>query len=102
MIFLLDALAQVLDGHVFLRQLDLDGSALLLEVAKAPAFFAESFLAAGDFAFLRLLLTEHPGGLCVYLFALVTEALDLQCGLLYFQLRLFLARDERAHFRPAL
>ena len=45
MVFLLDALAQVLHRHVLLRQLHLDGAALLLQLGQAPALLAQGFFA---------------------------------------------------------
>ena len=56
MVFLLNAIAQVLHGHVLLRQFDLDGAALLLDFGQAPPLFAQGFLAGGNVSFLRLLL----------------------------------------------
>ena len=41
-VFLLDPLAQVLHGHVLLRQLDIEGAALFLQLGQAPALLAQA------------------------------------------------------------
>ncbi len=63
MVFLLDPLAQVLHGHVLLRQLDLQGAALLLQFGQQPPLLAQAFLARSHLRFLRLLLRQQFGGL---------------------------------------
>ena len=77
LILLLNALAQVLRGHGFLSQLDLDAAALLLDLGKTTAQLAQGFLARVDALILRFLLCEEFSSLPVDDFALVREALNL-------------------------
>ena len=93
-VLLLDPLAQVLHGHVLLRQLDLEGAALLLQFGQAAALLAQGFLPRGDVRFLGLLLRQQLGGLRVHLLALVLQRLDPAAGFLDFGLGLLLAADE--------
>ena len=81
-VFLLDALAQVLDGHVLLRQLDFEGAALLLAVRSGGgAARASSSSRAAMSLVLRLLLRQQFGGLGVDLLAVVPQRLDLARGI---------------------
>ena len=73
-VFLLDPLAQVLHGHVLLRQLDLEGAALLLQLGQDAALLAQAFLARRDVRVLGLLLRQQLGGLGVDLLAVVLRA----------------------------
>ena len=93
-IFLLDAFAQVLDGHVFLRQFHVQGAALFLQLGQLPPLLAQVFLARGDVGFLRLFPRQQFGGLRVHLLALVLQTLDLRPRILNFRFRLLLAADE--------
>ena len=56
MILLLDALPQVLNGHVLLRQLDFDRAPLLLQVAQSPPLLPQALFTRSNVRFLRLLL----------------------------------------------
>ena len=78
MILLLDAFAQVLDGHVFLRQFHVQGAALFLQLGQPAALSAQMLLARGHVAFLRLFPRQHFGGLRVHLIALVLQTSDLR------------------------
>ena len=102
MIFLLHALAQVLNRHIFLREFDVDGAALLLNLGQPAALFAQSFFALQNIRLLRLFLAEQLSRLQIHLLALVLQAIDLPARFLDFRFRLLLARDERRTFRAAL
>ncbi len=78
MIFLLDPFAQVLDGHVFLRQFNIQGAALFLQLSQLPPPLAQIFFARNDVAFLRLFPRQQFGGLRVHLLALVLQTPDLR------------------------
>ena len=49
-IFLLDPFAQVLDGHVFLRQFNIQGAALFLQLSQLSPLPAQVFFARNDIA----------------------------------------------------
>ena len=72
-IFLLDALAQVLHGHVFLRQFDFQRPAFLLKLRQPPSLLAQSFFTRRDVCFLRLFLAQQFRRLPIHLLAFVLQ-----------------------------
>ena len=89
-IFLLDAFAQVLHGHVFLRQLDFERAALFLDIrSETPALFAQAILRESRCRLPGLLLFERElRGLGVDLFAVMPQFFDTAAGILDFGLGL--------------
>ena len=92
MIFLLDPLAQVLHGHVFLRQFHVQRAALVLQFRQPAALPAQIFFARRDFRFLRIFLRKQFRRLRVHLLALMRQTLNLAARILDLRFRLFLAR----------
>ena len=66
LIFLLDAFAQVLHGHVLLRQFDFDRAALLLDFGQAPALFAQIFFARERSPFPALAFWPSKSAVCAF------------------------------------
>ena len=77
LILLLDALAEVLHLHRFLRQLDVDRATAALKLAELLAALAQAFFAQLDVTFLRGLLRAKLRDALADLLALVLEPLDL-------------------------
>ena len=94
MILLLDPLAQVLHGHVLLRQFDIEGSALFLQAGQTPALLAQAFLARGHVLVLGLLLRHQVRRLRIDLFAVMLEFLDQAARFLDLGLGPLLAANE--------
>jgi hypothetical protein len=101
-VFLLDALTQILHGHVFLRKFDVNRAAALLQINEQAAIFTQRFLSRADVALLRLLLAKQPGGLAIHLFAVVRQLFDQAARFLNFELGLVFARHKRRTFATAL
>ena len=76
-ILVLNALAQVLHAHIFLRQFHIDGAALLLQGSHAGALAAQSFLARGHVGINLTLLGREPRGLGADDLAFVLKTFNL-------------------------
>jgi hypothetical protein len=81
MIFLLNPFPEVLGGHIFLGELDLERASLFLRSSQPAPVFAEPFLAGEHVGFLPLFLREPLRAPGVDLLALVTEVVDVAAGL---------------------
>ena len=62
-IFRLHFLAQVLDGHVLLRQFHIKSAARVLDFRQPVALRTQRFVALRNLAILRILMTDQIGGL---------------------------------------
>jgi len=102
MVFLLNALAEVLHAHVFLGELDLERAAVRLGFRQLAALLAEGFLALADVRLLGLLLRQQGGGLGIDLLALVLERFDPGAGLLDLRFGLLFAGEEGGDLAAAL
>ena len=65
-VFLLNPLAQVLNGHVFLRQFHVQSAALVLQFRQPAALAAQIFIARRDVGFLRLLSAKAIPPVCAF------------------------------------
>ena len=101
-VFLLNAVAQVLHRHVLLRQLNFEGSALLLLLGQAPALLAQPFVAGRHLGILGLLLRHQLACLGVDLLAVMLQLLDQTARFLDLGLSLLFAADKGGHLAAAL
>ena len=88
LIFLLNPLAQVLHGHVVLRQFHLERAALILQFAQTTALFPQVFLATGHAALQRISLSHQFSRLCAHLLAFELQTPNLLAGFFNLQLGL--------------
>ena len=102
LVFLLNALAQVLHRHAFLGHFDIESAALLLEFREPATLSAQLVFAGLDRVFLDVPLGHQFSRLCTGDFALVPKALDLAAGFFDFGEPLFFAGGEAADFISAL
>src|ERR1044071_6820633 len=102
LVFLLNALTQVLHRHVLLREFDFNRASLLLQIRKPVAVFAEAAFAGAEVRRLSLLLGNQPTDLRVHLFSVMLERNNLAARFLNFALGLFLASYKRAKLGAAL
>ena len=77
LVFLLNAFAEVLHGHILLRQLDFEGAALLLQFGQPAALFPQALFAGRDIVLLSGFLREQFSRLGIDHLALVLQSIDL-------------------------
>ena len=102
LVFLLNALAEVLRRHVLLCQFHLERAPLLLQFGQAAPLFPQAFFACCNIAFLGVLLSDEFRSLGVDHLPFVAQALDLALGIFNLRLPLELAAAENSNFTAAL